>query len=236
MKSRLLIIIGMILFFPSIGSVYAQCSEQDRDACIGSDGKFDYGTYNDSFWESVKVQHSFEKNSTATFEHKKEGLGLRGIFSATQEDVVTITVPRYLVDAIHRNCDPDEIMLLVKYDTPYENTTPYKGLYRESFLADQIMNQTHRIVTLKVLPTMSFEFLGMFPLGLVGEMHGTCGALNGYFTYYAPPKFQLEHDVAFEDIKCNDDLDLIFRPNQSGVACVKDESVEKLVERGWERK
>ena len=55
--------IGIILLPITIGSVYAECSEQDRDACIGSDGKFDYDAYEDSFWESVKIQHSFEKNS-----------------------------------------------------------------------------------------------------------------------------------------------------------------------------
>jgi hypothetical protein len=232
MKSRLWIIIGMILLPVTIGSVYAECSEHDRDACIGSDGKFDYDAYEDSFWEPVIVQHSFEKNSTATFEHKKEGLGLRGTFTATQEDVVTITVPRNIVDAIHRNCDPDEIMLLAKYTTRYENTTAYDGFYQESFLADQIMNQTHRVVTLKVLPTMSFEIIGSFPLGLGGEMHDTCGALNGYMTYYAPPKFQLEHDVDPKLIKCNENLVLVQKNNDTS-ACVKPESVPKLIERNW---
>ena len=232
MKNRVLIIIGMILLPMGIGSVYAECSEKDRDACIGSDGKFDYDAYEDSFWEPVKIQHSFEKNSTATFEHKKEGLGLRGIFTATQEDVVMMTVPRSLVDSIHRNCDPDEIMLLAKYEKQYGNTTFHKGFYQESFLADQIMNQTHRIVTLKVLPTMSFEFLGSFPLGLVGDMLDTCGAPNGYLTYYAPPKFQLEKDVDPKLIKCNEGLVLVQKNNDAS-ACVKESTVPKLVERGW---
>ncbi len=235
MKARLLIlIIGMILLPVAISSVYAECSEQDRDACIGSDGKFDYGKYNDSFWEPAMVQHSFEKNSTATFEHKKEGLGLRGIFTATQEDVATMTVPRSLVDAMHRNCDPDEIMLLAKYGKRYENTTAYDGFYQESFLADQIMNQTHRVVTLKVLPTMSFEFIGTFPLCLAGEMRDTCGALNGYMSYYAPPKFQVDNDVEPWMVQCNDDLTLLLKQNEfTKPACVTGETADELSHRGW---
>jgi hypothetical protein len=231
MKTRLLIIIGMILLPVATGLVYAECSEQDRDACIGEDGKFDYGAYEDSFWEPIEIQHSFEKNSTATFEHKKEERGFRGVINATQEDIVTLVVPRSIVDAIHRNCDPDEILLLAKYDNN-ANTTSYDNFYQESFLAEQIMNQTHRVVTFKVLPTMSFELIGMFPLGLVDEMHNTCGALNGYKTYYAPPKFQLEHNVEPMKVKCNDGLVLIQKIVYSPV-CVKPESIPKLTERGW---
>jgi len=37
----------------SAGSVYAQCSEDNRDACLDKDGKFDYTSYEDSFWEPI---------------------------------------------------------------------------------------------------------------------------------------------------------------------------------------
>lgn len=234
MKTRLLLIITLVFsVFLFTQSTYAECSEQDRDACIDSDGKFDYDAYEDSFWEPIEIQYSFEKNSTATFEHKKDELGLRGMINASQEDVITMTVPRSIVDAIHRNCDPNEILLLAKYDNA--NTTSYDNFYQESFLAEQIMNQTHRVVTFKVLPTMSFELIGMFPLGLVDEMHNTCGALNGYKTYYAPPKFQLEHNVEPIKIKCNDELVLLHKYDGSP-SCVTEQTKQKLIERGWTEK
>lgn len=231
MKTKFLIIITLsfsVLLFTQ--STYAECSEQDRDVCIDSDGKFDYDAYEDSFWEPIEIQYSFEKNSTATFEQKKDELGLRGVINATQEDVITMTVPRSIVDAIHRNCDPDEILLLAKYDNA--NTTSYDNFYQESSLAEQIMNQTHRMVTFKVLPTMSFELIGTFPLGLVDEMHNTCGALNGYKTYYAPPKFQLEHNVEPMKVKCNDELVLLQKYDGSP-SCVTEQTKQKLIERGW---
>jgi hypothetical protein len=233
MKTRDLIIIGMILLPISIGSVYAECSEQDRDACFDADGKFDYDAYEDSFWEPIEIDHIFEKNSTVTFEHKKEGLGLRGWFNATQEDMITMIVPRNIADSMNRNCDPDEMMLLAKYDVKYDDTTFHDGFYQTDIMSEQIMNQTNRKISFKVLPSMSFELHGAFPLGLIEEMFATCGAPNGYLTYYAPPKFQLENNVAFEDIKCNYDFDLILRPDQSGAACVRDETVEKLERRNW---
>ena len=227
MKYEFFLIVSVLLSI-SAGSVYAQCSEDNRDACLDKDGKFDYTSYEDSFWEPIQLEHYFEKNSTVTFEHNREGLGLRGVFNATQEDLITMTVPRNIVDSIHRNCDPDEIMVNVYYDEPYPGTTPHNGKYQDSLQPEQIMNQTHRIVTLKVLPTMSFEFMGLFPIGLMDEMLNTCGAPNGYLTYYAPLKFQVDHQVVLDNIKCsNPEHVLAERPN-GRLACVSYETSEKL--------
>ena len=53
------------------------------------------------------------------------------------------------------------------------------------------------------------------------------------YSYILPPLKQIKNGVDFKDVYCVGNLDLIFRPNYSGVACVKDESTERLAERNW---
>ncbi|MFB5620808.1 MAG: hypothetical protein ACE5RC_06735, partial [Nitrosopumilus sp.] len=161
MKTKSLIIIGIVFSVSFlVQSTFAECSEHDRESCIDEQGKFDYDAYWDSFWEPIEVQHSFEKNSTATFEHKKDELGFRGKISGTQEDVITIIVPRNVVDSIFRNCDPDDLTLLAKYEQQHPNTISNGKLYEHDIQVEQIANPTHREITFRVLPTMSFEMIG----------------------------------------------------------------------------
>ncbi len=229
---RKFFLLALVLLPISISSVYAECSEQDRDACIDSDGKFDYDAFEDSFWEPVDLEYHFENNSTITFTHKKDGLGLKAITDASVEDELTVVVPRTISDAYHRLCETDPLMVNVYYDVQYPNTTPFKGKYQDTILANEIINQTHRTLTIPVLPTMSFELLGTIPLGNP-NLFSICGASNGYLSYYAPPNTQIKNGVALNDIHCNGDLDLILRPNQNGAACVTETSFEKLLGANW---
>ena len=47
-----------------------------------------------------------------------------------------------------------------------------------------------------------------------------------------PLKIQIKNDVSFENLLCKGKLELIFKINNHP-ACVKHETAEKLVERGW---
>jgi len=50
---------------------------------------------------------------------------------------------------------------------------------------------------------------------------------------YFSPKKQLELGIAPENVVCNDGLQLIFKSSNNSPACVKPETAEKLIERGW---
>ena len=56
---------------------------------------------------------------------------------------------------------------------------------------------------------------------------------NPPYSYILPPLKQIKNGIDFNDVHCSGDLDLIFKPNYGGVACVKDGSTEKLAERNW---
>ena len=48
-----------------------------------------------------------------------------------------------------------------------------------------------------------------------------------------PPKIQDERGVNPNDVKCNQNLKLIFKSSYNSPSCVKPESIPKLIERGW---
>lgn len=51
---------------------------------------------------------------------------------------------------------------------------------------------------------------------------------------FASPLYQIKyHDIALDNIKCNDSKELIFKQTLKLAACVYPNSLEKLVERGW---
>jgi hypothetical protein len=47
------------------------------------------------------------------------------------------------------------------------------------------------------------------------------------------PKVQIKNGVEPQNILCKEDLELIFKSTDNSPACVKPESIPKLIERGW---
>jgi len=50
-----------------------------------------------------------------------------------------------------------------------------------------------------------------------------------------PPLKQIENGIEPENVNCKEGLELVFKASDNSPACVKSESITKLVERGWAR-
>lgn len=59
-----------------------------------------------------------------------------------------------------------------------------------------------------------------------------CGIVEGYDTQYLPPHKQKKNGMGIEFIKCNDGL-VFVQKNDGSPSCVKPETKERLIERGW---
>ena len=53
------------------------------------------------------------------------------------------------------------------------------------------------------------------------------------FATFQSPKKQIEQGQSFYHVKCNDDLILIKKKSDGSPACVKSQTAQKLIERGW---
>ena len=57
--------------------------------------------------------------------------------------------------------------------------------------------------------------------------------LDGYQNEIASPKQQIFQGVLSEDVICKSGLELIFKITDKSPVCVKEQSAEKLIQRGW---
>ena len=57
-----------------------------------------------------------------------------------------------------------------------------------------------------------------------------CYNLNNLFPY---PLQQTKFGIPNIDVKCKEDLKLVFKNPDGSPACVTDETKQKLIERGW---
>src|SRR5690349_21108243 len=48
-----------------------------------------------------------------------------------------------------------------------------------------------------------------------------------------PPLKQIDNGIPTEDIKCSNDLKLIYKASNKYPVCVKPQTAEKLIQRGW---
>ena len=59
-----------------------------------------------------------------------------------------------------------------------------------------------------------------------------CGIVENYQKMYLPPLDQMQHDMQPSQIRCNDDLILVYK-NDNSPACVNRDTIPKLIQRGW---
>ncbi len=81
--------------------------------------------------------------------------------------------------------------------------------------------------------TITMMAEGIQPISIMFSIQGSIeDRCDSEFIKNLPPMKQIEHGVKLNEIICKENMQLIFKPNNSP-ACVKLETAEKLIERGW---
>lgn len=78
---------------------------------------------------------------------------------------------------------------------------------------------------------MKFQFISILAIavGFLGFV--TYSAYS--IAYFPPPLKQIENGVSPQAVTCTEGLQLVYKATNNNPACVKPNSVQKLVERGW---
>ena len=77
---------------------------------------------------------------------------------------------------------------------------------------------------------------GTYPTPKTGKMTDTSENKpmeKNMSSHKVPPIKQIQSGVSPQDIQCNDNLTLIFKPSNKNPVCVKQSTMETLVGRGW---
>ena len=126
--------------------------------------------------------------------------------------MLTIDVPRQLLDPLRSDCTNGEFIVLIT------------GV--ESDYSD--IESTIYSRNIGIAFTNETTIIEIFSPG------NYCPANQpDYNSKYLSPKKQLELGIAPENVICNQGLELIFKSTDNSPACVKPKTAEKLFERGW---
>lgn len=138
---------------------------------------------------------------------------------ASDKGKLIIEIPKNVVYSLSGlNCELGELFVLMNgYEILPDNVTDGKN---------------HNIITISFQEgNHTLAFVGSTILPKPGPSD-YCGIVMGYDSLYLPPKFQEKKEVSLKHIRCNDGL-VVLAKYDGSPACVKPETKEKLIERGW---
>lgn len=171
------------------------------------------------FGENVELDYTIDGGNVVytCLEEGYPAVELYMRIEADSDGQITVEIPRTMVYFVNQDCESQDLIILVNDEEANYNVenTPLS-----------------RIITLD-FPTGDnlIEFIGSFTTG--DDVHQYCGVIYGYDSQYLSPKKQIDKGRLSENVRCNEGLELIFKSTDYSPACVKPQTAEKLIERGW---
>ena len=150
-----------------------------------------------------------------------EGQYIIGVaIDTTNNGTITLEIPRKVLNPKHEDC---------KRDIPLQAVI--NGLYAQ---LDEKDLPTYRIISIPFTKGTTHIEISDFDLFVPEYSHGIkmdCPAAES--EQLLPPLKQLAVGVLPKDITCSQGLKLVFKSSNSSPVCLKPQTAQKLVERGW---
>lgn len=185
-------------------------SPQSNERCAGN--------LNEMLGTTINLEYDIE-GGTVVSNCKIDNTVVTKI-DAKKDGQITITIPKTIVYALSgKHC---------------EEGAPLIFLDREGINPVEILNRKdHRTITVEFSKGMhTIEFIGytIIPDPAPSQY---CGVVMGFDSLYLPPKFQIERGMETKQVRCNAGLEGVIKSSDGTPICVKPETKQKLIERGW---
>jgi len=168
--------------------------------------------------ENLELEYNIDGGNVVEICHNPDLVTLIVKVDATSDGQITIDIPRKMVYSLSEDCESHDLILLLN-DTELIN-------------ANVVNTPKSRIITLDFPQGQTnIEFIGTYMLDV--RIHDYCGVIYGYSSKYLPPLKQINNDISSKGVLCNEGLELILKSTDNSPACVKPQTAEKLVQRGW---
>jgi len=143
------------------------------------------------------------------------------ISGATAEGLqFVITLPRDLIDFQSARGDQNFTVLVGAQQ-------PDKYMQPASF-KEIATNSLSRTLAIDIPYKPISDVQGIWDFKITGS-----DVLSGPSIFSAPPLEQFKSGIKVQDVKCNAGFELVIKSTDGSPACVKPETAQKLVERGW---
>lgn len=170
--------------------------------------------------EIKQIELSYETDNPSTVIFCYWGNHLVTSIESEQDNQLTVKIPKKLVYSISdTDCEEGDLITLVDEEV--------------AFPLDIIREKKENVIVIEFSKGRHIiEFIGVSitPDPLPSDY---CGIVMGFDSQFLPPKFQIERGMKAEQIRCNEGLELTLKSNNGEPICVKPETKQKLVERGW---
>ncbi|MFY9301291.1 MAG: hypothetical protein WAO91_08900 [Candidatus Nitrosotenuis sp.] len=140
---------------------------------------------------------------------------------AESDGQITITIPKKVIYSLSSTDCAEDSDLMILLDN--EEVLPAKSIHtkKDNIITVEFSKGVHTI-----------EFVGFTILPDPSPAQ-YCGVVMGFDSLFLPPKFQIEHGMKAEQVRCNNRLVLVIKSTDAAPACVKPETGKKLLEQGW---
>jgi hypothetical protein len=166
----------------------------------------------------ISLEYLIDEEPILTFCRNNDENSLVGILQNYDGGIFEIQISQKEWNGLFYNCNFDDDLFLLNNGEEIDfefNVTEEKRIFKID-----LPSGDNRI-----------EIIPITPLNMP-QQSDFCGSIWGSDSRYVSPRLQIKIGVPSKMVQCNEGLSLIFSPSEKP-ACVKDESIGKLVERNW---
>jgi hypothetical protein len=174
--------------------------------------------------ESIELRYEIRNGTVSSICQDKDTLSLIVSIKAVSNGAITLEIPRKIMNPMLENCEDHPFFVLLNGEEILQN--------RKNFGIDPYA-ETKSIYS----RTLQIPFkTGSYEIEIIGTFipeNTMCVKKYQEKINVLPPRKQMTKGVLADEINCKESLQLIFKSRDNSPACVKPQTAQNLVERGW---
>ncbi len=167
----------------------------------------------------IELEYEIDGGKVVATCHSKDTNSVITKIDAQRDGQITVTIPKKIVYSLSSTDCATDSDLLILMDGEKALSTKSIHTKKDNAITVRFSKGTHTI-----------EFIGtvIIPDPSPDQY---CGIVMGFDSPYLPPKFQLKRGMEPEQVRCNEELQLMILKSEKPI-CVKPYTTEQIIKRG----
>lgn len=179
----------------------------------------------DGFTQPLDLKYEIKNGTVNSICRDIKGASLIVSINAVSNGTITLEIPRKIMNPVSSNCKDEQFFVLMNEE---EISQDRKNTFGMGPYSETKSMYSRILIFPFTIESSSIEIIeAVVPEAL--QFQKTCQQKLSAI----PPRQQIADGVSPENIICKNGLELIFKSRDNSPACVKPETADKLVQRGW---